>query len=80
MPHVYDAAVIESLKAKYPDGLKYKVEPHRAKEGDEKRLDLTDLVEGDKAAREKANYFACAICTMVVHEPVECRGCDSLFC
>jgi hypothetical protein len=38
------------------------------------------LVESDKEAREKANYFACAICTMVVHEPVECKSCDSLFC
>lgn len=77
---VYDAEEIDSLKKQYPDGLKYKLEPYVALEADEKRLDGADLVEEDKAAREKANYFTCAICTMVVLEPMECRGCESQFC
>ena len=29
---------------------------------------------------EKANFFACAICTMVVFDPTECKSCNSLFC
>jgi len=67
------------VKAKYPDGLKYKLEPYNPLEGDENRLDIAHLV-GDKEAKEKANFFVCAICTMVVADPTECKGCNSLFC
>lgn len=68
------------MKAKYPNGLKYKPQPFSAPEGDEVRLDLADLVAADKEAKEKANFFACAICTMIVKDPTECKGCNSLFC
>lgn len=64
---VYNAEEIDALKKRYPNGLKYRLEPFQEKVGDENRLDL-------------ANFFACAICTMVVKDPLECKGCDSLFC
>ena len=67
------------MKAKYPDGLPYKLQPYCELEGDENRLDLANL-QADQEAKEKANFFACAICTMVVHDPTECKSCNSLFC
>lgn len=77
---VYNAEEIDALKMRHPNGLKYRLEPFQEKVGDENRLDLAHMIEGDEEKREKANFFACAICTMVVNEPMECKGCDSLFC
>lgn len=34
----------------------------------------------DKAQSDQNNYFTCAICLKVVHEPKECQTCNNLFC
>lgn len=43
----FDSKEVERLKKKYPDGLKYKLEPYRELEGDEVRLDLADMIASD---------------------------------
>ena len=43
-------------------------------------LDIAHLVQDDAKLREKANFFVCPICAQVVRDPLECTGCQSLFC
>lgn len=63
------------------NGLSYEPKPYyEAEQGDHTHLDIMQLVETDPKKIEKAQFFACAICAMVVKEPTECRSCQSLFC
>lgn len=43
----FDPKEVDQLKKKYPDGLKYKLEPYHELEGDEMRLDLADMIATD---------------------------------
>ena len=56
------------------------MDEYTEKIGDENRLDITNMIQLDKEKRERANFFACVICTMVVKDPIECKNCDTLFC
>lgn len=77
---IFNAKEIDDLKSKYPNGLGYRLEEYQEKVGDENRLDIMNMIQQDKEKRERANFFACVICTMVVKDPVECKNCDTLFC
>ena len=44
------------------------------------RESLANLDEADNRKKEKANFFVCPICAFVVTNPLECDGCQSLFC
>jgi len=66
------------LDIKYPKGLPY--EPTTYCALPDTHLDFANLIESDKEKRERANFFVCAICAMVVKESQECGNCQSLFC
>ena len=66
------------MDLQYPNGLPY--EPQSYCGQPETHLDIQNLVEADKDKRERANFFLCAICAMIVREPRECGSCQSLFC
>ena len=72
-------AVQEDLETAYPNGLGYTPKPYyEAELGTRTRLDLAQLE--DQSLKEKAQFFVCAICALVVREPMECSGCQSLIC
>lgn len=66
------------LDIEYPDGLPY--EPISYSGQNETHLSIDDIVESDAEKVERANFFVCCICAMVVKDPVECDGCQSVFC
>lgn len=66
------------LEQQYPKGLPYEPQSYCAQP--ETHLNIENLVEEDKEKRERANFFVCAICAMVVKDAQECDSCQSLFC
>lgn len=66
------------LDIDYPNGLSY--EPISYSGQPETHLDIQCLIEEEQAKREKANFFVCCICAMIVKDPLECDSCQSLFC
>lgn len=66
------------LGVAYPKGLSYEPKPYSALP--DTHLDIATLIEEDAGKRERANFFLCCICAMVVRQPTECSGCQSLFC
>lgn len=72
---------LDELDLKYPNGaLCYTPRAYSKPQYDELRLDIANLVQDDKRIKEQANFFVCSICTMVVKDPLECNGCQTLFC
>lgn len=71
---------LDEMDQKYPNGLSYNPAPYAKPQHDEQHLDIANLVQADKTIKEKANFFVCSICTMVVKGPLECSGCQTLFC
>lgn len=43
-------------------------------------MDIANLQEPDKKSRDRADFFVCPICANVVRDPLECSGCQSVFC
>lgn len=37
-------------------------------------------VISDETQLERIKMFICSICTLIVLDPLECSGCDNLFC
>jgi hypothetical protein len=46
----------------------------------ETHLDVFNLIATTKEAKEKAQYFCCSICSMIVVDPVECADCNTAYC
>ena len=55
------------LDQEYPNGLGYQLTQYDGTT--ETHLNIDNLVEDDKEKRERANFFVCAICAMVVKDP-----------
>ena len=55
----------EELKKKYPNGLGYQLAPYDSNNETERHLDLAHMVGGD-VKPQKANFFLCATCNLVV--------------
>ena len=68
------------LDIQYPNGLAYKLQQYKPLQGLDKRLDLNNLAEESQDMVEKAKFFVCAICTMIVLNPLECNKCNSPYC
>lgn len=62
------------------EGLSYIPQPYVKPQLLSKKLDIANLVEEDKKRRERADFFTCPICAMVVLDPQECSSCQSMFC
>lgn len=75
-----DQDKVDELARRYPNGLPYKPAPYKKPDDDDQHLNIDNLIQDDKELREKANFFICSICTMVVMDPLECSGCQTLFC
>ena len=77
------AGIVASYNGPYKgklEGLSYIPKPYEKPVILSKNLDIANLVEEDKKMRERAEFFVCLICAMVVLNPSECSGCQSLYC